>query len=52
MLAGALTAEAQYAGFSVEALEAAYGGDVPANFMAHAHVVNLDGNGEEHEHRR
>lgn len=43
ILAWALRAEAQYAGFSVEALEAAWGGDIPAHLMANAHVVNLDG---------
>ena len=43
MLAGVLRAEAQYAGFSLEALESACSGDISAHLMAHAHVVNIDG---------
>jgi len=43
MLAGALRAEPQYAGFSVEALESACSGDISAHLMAHAHIVNMDG---------
>jgi hypothetical protein len=50
MLAGVLRAEAQYAGFSVEALESACSDDISAHLMAHAHVVNMEDE-EEHEHR-